>query len=107
MENSLNMGGCIVSRNILENKAKLKWCFREEGINELDNGWRFLSEKDTDDYLKDISNLLVCDWGTIFELEPAIALIYGMPIGTELTLIYEEGNKYFVYTETGEKCIFS
>ena len=43
------MGGSIISKNILENKGKLKWCFRKNGINKLDNGWRFLSEIDTDD----------------------------------------------------------
>lgn len=107
MKNSMNMGGSIISKNILENKGKLKWCFRETGLNELDNGWRFLSEIDTDDYLADASNMLVCDWGTIFEIEPAIAPIFYMPVGTELTLIYEEKTKYFVNTETGEKCTFS
>lgn len=106
MNNSMNMGGSIISNNILENKAKLKWCFGENGINELDNGWRFLSEIDTDDYLEDASNMVVCDWRTIFEIEPAIAPIFYMPVGTELTLIYEENSKYFVNTETGEKCTF-
>ena len=36
----LNLGGCIVSKNILEGKGNIKWCFREKPSNELDNGWR-------------------------------------------------------------------
>lgn len=107
MKESMHMGGSIVSKNILENKGRLKWCFREEGVNAIDNGWRFLSEIDTDDYLNDSSNMVVCDWGTIFELEPAIAPIFDMPVGTELTLIYTEQEKYFVFTGTGERCIFT
>lgn len=107
MKRSMNMGGSVVSRNILEKKSRIKWCFREESVNAIDNGWRFLSEVDTDDYLQDVSNMVVCDWGTIFEIEPAIALIFNMPIGTELTLVYENERKYFIYTETGENVNFS
>ena len=51
MRKSMNMGGSVVSRNILEGKGKLKWCFRENSVHEVDNGWRFLSEIDTDEYL--------------------------------------------------------
>lgn len=41
--------------------------------------------------------------GTIFEIEPAIAAIFDMPVGTELTLMYEDNKKFFIYTDTGEK----
>ena len=100
---SMNMGGSIASRNILENKGRLKWCVREQSVNELDNGWRFLSDIDTDEFLQDPSNMVVCDWGTLFEIEPAISMIFDMPVGTDLALEYEDGKKYFVYTETGER----
>lgn len=63
MIKSMNMGGAVVSRNLLENKSRLKWCFRENSVNEVDNGWRFLSEIDTDEYLKNASNMVICDWG--------------------------------------------
>lgn len=107
MKKSMNMGGSVVSKNILQKKGRLKWCFREQSVNNIDNGWRFLSEIDTEDYLADVSNMVVCDWGTIFELEPAIAPIFDMPVGTELTLIDRGQGKFFVFTETGEKCTFS
>ena len=99
----MNMGGSIASRNILENKGRLKWCVRETSVNEIDNGWRFLSDADTDEFLKDPSNMVVCDWGTLFEIEPAITMIFDMPVGTDLALECEDGKKYFVYTETGER----
>lgn len=105
MKKSMNMGGSVVSKNILENKGRLKWCFRENSVNEVDNGWRFLSEIDTDEYLEDASNMVICDWETIFEIEPAIAPIFAMPIGTELTLVYEKDRKFFVYTETGNRLV--
>ena len=106
MRKSMNMGGSIVSKNILEKNGRIKWCFREKSVNTIDNGWRFLSEVDTDDYLQDASNMVICDWGTLFELEPAIAPIFNMPVGTDLTLVYEKGRKYFVFTETGKQCVF-
>ena len=106
MRQSMNMGGSIVSKNILQNNGRIKWCFREESVNAIDNGWRFLSEVDTDDYLQNASNMVICDWGTLFQIEPAIAYIFDMPVGTDLMLVYEGGRKYFVFTETGEKCTF-
>lgn len=52
----MNLGGSIVSKNILSKKGRLKWCFREESINEIDNGWMFLSEIDTDEFLAKSEN---------------------------------------------------
>lgn len=106
MKQSMNMGGSIVSKNILENKGRIKWCFRGEPANTVDNGWRFLSEIDTDEFLQIPSNMVVCDWGTIFEIEPAIMRIFDMPVGTELTLVYEKQRKFFVYSDTGKPVLF-
>ena len=105
-ESTMNLGGSVVSKNILEKRGRVKWCFREESVNNIDNGWRFLSEIDTDEFLADSKNMVICDWGTIFEIEPAIAPIFELPIGTELTLEYDGSQKYFVKSETGEKLIF-
>lgn len=102
MKKSMNLGGSIVSKNILDKKGKLRWCFRENGVNDIDNGWRFISDIDTDEFLSDSSHMLVCDWGTIFEIEPAILPIFNLPVGTELELIYEGGKKRFINSETGE-----
>ena len=73
----MHLGGSVVSNHILENKAELKWVFREDAVDELDNGWRFLSEIDTEEYLSNPENMSVCDWSTIVEIEPAVLLIYG------------------------------
>lgn len=106
MKQSMNMGGSIVSRNVLENKGRLKWCFRENPVNAVDNGWRFLSEIDTDEFLQESSNMVICDWGTIFDIEPAVMPIFDMPIGTELTLMYDGQRKFFVFSDTGKPVRF-
>ena len=99
----MGLGASIVSNNILENKANIKWILREDSVNELDNGWRFLSEIDTEEYLSNAENMSICDWSTIVEIEPAVLSIFNMPIGTELTMIYEDERVYFLDTITGQK----
>ena len=99
----MGLGASIVSNNILENKANIKWILREDSVDELDNGWRFLSEIDTEEYLSYGENMSICDWGTIVEIEPAVLSIFNMPIGTELTMIYEEERVCFLDTITGQK----
>ena len=96
-------GGCIVSKNIIEEKGELKWCVREKGINDLDTGWRFLSSIDTDEYLSNSENMCIYNYDTVVEIEPAILLIYDLPVGTDVTLIREGKKKFFVDTATGEK----
>lgn len=98
---SMGLGGCVVSKNILTCKGNVKWCIRESSLNELDNGWRILSDIDTDDFLSDSSNMVVCDWGTIVNIEPAVIEIFNMPVGTDIMLVNENSVKKFVYTETG------
>lgn len=102
---SAGLGGCIASKNLLTKKGNIRWCIKEKATNELDNGWRFLSDTDTDEFLQDAGNLVICDWNTIVEIEPAILPIFNLPVGTELTLIEENRQKYFLDNETGEKLI--
>ena len=97
-----SFGACMVSRNIYEGKGRLKWCIREKSVRDADNGWRFLSEIDTDEYLADKKNWCVLAYETLIDIEPAILPIYNMPVGTELTLLYEDNKKTFVDRKTGE-----
>ncbi|MEK4628237.1 DUF2185 domain-containing protein [Solibacillus sp. FSL R7-0682] len=106
MKKSSGLGGSVVSKNIINNLGNLKWCIKEKPVNDIDNGWRFLSDIDTDEFLAAPSNMSICDWGTIIEIEPAIINIFDMPMGTDITLVSENNNKYFVYTDSGEKVIF-
>lgn len=98
-----NAGGCIVSKNILKKSGKLKWCVREESMNKVDNGWRFFSDIDTDEYLAKADNMCVCDFNTVANIEPAILAIYNCEVGTDIELIEVEGKKIFVDNNTGEK----
>ena len=63
----------------------------------------FFSKIDTEKYLSHSENMSVCDWSTIVEIEPAVLSIFNMPIGTELTIIYEDERVYFLDSNSGQK----
>ena len=93
------LGKCIVSKYIEDCTSKFKWCFREKSINGDDNGWRFMSEKDS---FKNIQKAVVYDYDEFTYIdrliisEPAIWQIIDLPIGTELELVFNRKEKYFV-----------
>lgn len=100
-------GGCIASKNIMNHIGKLKWCIREEPTNPADNGWRFFSDVDTDEYLSHAENLAVYDFNTVANEEPAILAIYDFPVGSDLQLVEENGKKTFWNNETEERIQFN
>lgn len=97
-----NAGGSIVSKNIIDGKGEIKWIFREEPVNQNDNGWRFLSNIDDEQYINNPRNLVVCDFNTVAVIEPAVISIYLLPIGTDLEFVTENNKKYFIDTLTGK-----
>ncbi|MST48964.1 DUF2185 domain-containing protein [Mobiluncus holmesii] len=101
------LGGSIVSKNILLGLGRLTWCLKENPAHELDNGWRFFSDIDDDEYLNDSNNLAVCDWSTVVEIEPAVLPIFDLPVGADLCLMQEDDNKFFVDNKTGLKLSFA
>ena len=96
-------GACLVSKNIYEGKGKLKWCVHENGTRDIDNGWRFLSDVDTEEYLSDPKNWCILAFESVVEIEPAVLAIYDMPVGTELTLMQEGKRRFFEDTKTGKE----
>lgn len=75
---------------------------KREPINENDNGWRFFSDIDDEEYLSKSENMSICDFNTIANIQPAILQIYNLPIGTDLELVSDEGI-FFVDNNTGQK----
>lgn len=96
-------GASLVSKNIYNKKGKLKWCIREKSSRDIDNGWRFLSDIDTDDYLADVNNWCILPYESIIEIEPTVLVIYDMRVGTELTLVQEGKRKFFIDSNTGKE----
>ncbi len=97
-----NAGGSVVSKNIITHEGNLKWCLREKPVNDVDNGWRFFSDIDTEEYLSKAENMCVCDFNTIANIEPAILKIYNCKIGTDIELVNKSGKKFILDNNSGK-----
>ena len=53
--------------------------------------------------MDDPQNSIVVDFNTLVEIEPAVLKIYELPVGTDLELVYDGKERYFVDTNTGER----
>lgn len=95
-------GGSVVSNNLMSGAAPLRWAFREESVNPVDNGWRFLSEIDDDSYINDPANMTVRDFNAVAEVEPAVLEIWALPVGTDLQLARLDGVLTWYDTTTNQ-----
>ena len=96
-----NLGGCIITRSLYERTSKLKWIFREEGVNPADNGWRAIGDTDTEEYINTPGNNMVVDFDRLVEIEPAVLAIYDMPVGTDLE--FDSQRRAFIDSNTGKE----
>lgn len=100
-------GGSIVSRNVLDGKAPIRWAVREEQVNPVDNGWRFLSAIDDDEYLDDPAHMVVVDFNTVVGIEPAVLPLLYLPVGTDITIDRDsDGRISLVDNNTGSSLEF-
>lgn len=97
-------GGSIISRNALDGKAPIRWAYREEQENPVDNGWRFLSVIDTEEFLGDSDNMTVVDFNSVVALEPAVLPLLHLPVGTDVTIARnDEGRIFLLDSSTGDE----
>jgi len=94
-------GACLASKNVLSGAGRIKWMVREESRVPADNGWRIFSDIDTTDYLHDASNLIITDFNSVCELEPALIGIWDLPLGSDLQIVSEGQGIEIVDTATG------
>lgn len=97
---------CIVSNHIIHGDAELRWCFREKPASDLDSGWRFLSGIDTEAYINDPSNMSVCAWQTMVEIEPAVLPLLHMRVGTDLVFEHAGKKRRFIFAGSEEEVDF-
>lgn len=100
-------GGSILSKHVYDGVAPLKWAFREESMNPVDNGWRFLSLIDDDAFLANPDNMLVVDFNQVVAIEPAVLPILNLPVGTDLQIVSEAGKPIqIIDNATGQPLTF-
>ena len=95
-------GGCLVSNSIMNKEGQLKWCVRHKPLNRQDTGWEFYSDIDTPDIEDDPSKFSIQSFRAVCEIEPLIMEIFNMPVGTDICLIKDEGDAWFVDSTTYE-----
>lgn len=95
----------IVSTSILAGRRSLTWLLRDEPTGPADSGWRFLSEDDDDVFLSDPANLTVVSFQRVTMIEPAIAQVYALPVGTDLHLVVEGARRRFFDNASGREVV--
>ena len=101
-EDRLNLGACMVSNNILTGAGQLRWCYRHEPYRgaDVDNGWEFLSDIDTEEFLDIAENWSIISFDQMAVIEPCVVKIFDFPPGTDLVVIDDGDNRYFADSET-------
>lgn len=97
-----NAGGCFVTKSVMEGKTKIRWVSRGEPQFPEDSGWSIIGDKDTQEYIDDSKNVMICNFNSVIDLDPIMSYIYNMPAGTELELVYDKSDVYFLNSKTGE-----
>lgn len=94
-------GGTIVTKSILNGTSKLKWLFRQDAGQ--GNGWVAFGDTDSQEYVNDVNNMAIVDFNTLIDIEPAVANVFYMPMGSDLEFRSDKTGKYFVDTRSGKE----
>ena len=78
------MGYCIASDYITTQQEPIGYMYREEPEDIYDSGWRFLSGKETEDYVNNAENFGLYEVNTIANYDRSIIPYLNYPIGSEL-----------------------
>lgn len=92
-------GGCIATDKITVEGLKVGYAYREQPANDIDNGWRFFSGTETQEYLDDPSHSMVYSPNTIANYDPAIIPYLELPYGTEIERLAESDEFEIYYSE--------
>lgn len=95
LQKALN-GICLASAQVMVDKKKVGFMYREEAEEELDSGWRFLSGEEDDAYLDDENNYGVYDVDAVVELDALVRNYLHLPPGSELE---RQDNRFVAYEE--------
>ncbi len=80
---AVGYGACIASDMITVEGKKVWYMYREKPINETDNGWRFLSGYENEEYMANPNNHAFYDTNTIANYDPDIINFIDLPHGTQ------------------------
>ncbi|WP_334188160.1 DUF2185 domain-containing protein [Noviherbaspirillum sp.] len=79
-------GGCIASDKITVEGFPVGFMYREEPVNNMDSGWRFMSGYEDEIYMDDSRNHSIYEVNTIANYDPTIISFLDSPVGS----VYEK-----------------
>ncbi len=79
-----NIGACMATDKITVDGLPVGYMYREEPDNDIDNGWRFFSGTENQEYVDDPNNTAIYNTNTIANYDKAIIPYLDLPEGTEL-----------------------
>ena len=79
-----NRGACFATDKITVDGLPVGWMYREEPSDKVDNGWRFFSGTEDQDYVDNPENTCIFNTNTIANYDPTIIPYLDFPIGSHL-----------------------
>ena len=77
-----NYGGCFATDMITVDGLGVSFMYREEPSFAADSGWRFMSGRESQEYMDDPDNLTIYDVNTIANYDPGIIPFLDAPMGS-------------------------
>lgn len=74
--------GCIVSDKISVDGCKVRYMYREEPLNDMDSGWCFLGDNESEEYKANWANNEVFHLDTVCNYDPDIVPYLNAPYGS-------------------------
>ena len=76
------MGFALAPKQLVNNKLKVRFMYREQPDNESDSGWRFFSGFESDEYVNNPDNIGLYDVNTIVAIDPDVVPLLKNPVGS-------------------------
>ncbi len=76
------MGYALAPKQLVENRMKVRFMYRELPDDPQDSGWRFFSGNESDEYVNNPDNIGLYDVATIAKLDPDILPLLNHPAGS-------------------------
>lgn len=94
---------CLATRTVLDGRGAVRWMVRGEPRAPRDTGWQIMSHVDTSEYLDDPDNWAIVEFDALCEIQPALAQIRDLPVGSDLQIVRDERGTRVVDTPTGRE----
>ena len=79
---------CMVTNEVLRNKRKVTFLYREESLGEqregiFDSGWRMMAGDETQEYLDNQDNINIVSLGVVLNIDDSFIGVLDEPVGSE------------------------